>query len=117
MAAEEAPDHLELLVERLGTQLAERVAEVQARFPAELAGADPSGQPIGRAQRLGAEQLCDLVAVHSLSAKVGAHAAVRVVEHAKMDVEQETADAVIQLAGDRVALVREQPAGLGGRRE
>ena len=113
----EAFDHPQLLAERLGPELAERVAEVEPRLAVELAGADATRHPVGDAQRLGAEGLRHLVAIGALGAQIRSHAFSRRVEDPEVDVDQEAADAVVELAGDRVALIGEEPTRLGGRRE
>lgn len=44
---EEAPDDPELLADRLGAELAERVAEEDLALAAQLAADGPAGEPVG----------------------------------------------------------------------
>ena len=117
MPLQEAPDHLEFLPERLRTELAERVAQVQLRRAAELSRADPSRDAVGHLQRQRRDLLGALVAIGSLRPQVRAHAPGRRVVDAVVDVDEQRPDPVLQLILDPPALVREVPPGLFGRGE
>ena len=106
----------QLLVERLGPQLAQRVAEVGPPPAAQVGGAHPAGEPVRRAQAARADRLGHLVAGHPLGPQVGPHPPRGRVAHPGVHVEQQGADAGVELTGDAVALVGEEPPRLVGRR-
>ena len=62
-----------------------------------------------------ADLLGDLVAIRPLGAQVRAHPRDPLVVDAPVHVEGQRPDAVLELAGDPVALVGEVPAGVVGR--
>jgi hypothetical protein len=89
------------------------VAEPDLARPGQGSRADAPGEPLRGANRTRAQRLGDAIAAHALGLEVGAHAVARD-GHAPVGVDQEQPDAVVELPVDRVALVREQPAGLLG---
>ena len=112
---EEAGEQLELLIERLGPELAERVAEVGAPLAGRTAHPRSPDQPVGSAQGLGTQLLFHLVAGRALGAKIGAHHAALGIRRAVVNVDQERPDPVAQLARDAVTLIGKEPARLIGR--
>ena len=63
--------------ERLGAELAERVAEVEPRFARRHPDAERPGDPFGDPQRPRRHRRGDLVGVGALGGEVGPHRAVR----------------------------------------
>ena len=113
MPIEELSDDLEFSLQRLRSELAQGVAEVELGRAVQRPHADAPRDAVGDAQRQWRHLLGDLVAVGALGGQVGPHAPRSGVIHADVNVDQQCANAVVELARDAVALVGEVPAGLG----
>ena len=114
---EEALVDIEGVAEVGGAELAGRVAEPDVALAGlVLAKPDPPGDALGGGQGRRRQRLHDLVAVGSLGLEVGADPAVGALD-APVGVDQEEADAVVELALDGALLVGDQPSGAVGRRE
>ncbi len=117
MLAQESPDHLQFPVQRLGAELAQRVAQVGLRRAVQLAHADAPGDPVGDREGACGKRFRDLVAIGALGAQIGSHSPARRLVDAIVHVEQQCADSVVELSRDPVALICEVPARLVGRGE
>ena len=107
-------DRLQFATERLGAELAERVAKVEPRLRVRQPDAERARDPFGHpAAPAAAPPASTLLASAPSAAKSVRTGPVRV-RHPVMDVEQQRPDPVVELARDRVALAREMPAGLLG---
>ncbi len=66
--------------------------------PFELTDSDPARDLIGDAEHAPGNLFGDLVAIGALGGQVGPHMAARRVIHAKVDVERQGADSIVELA-------------------
>ena len=102
------------VAERVGhlrrPELADGVTEEDLALSAALrAHPEVAGEPLGRREHGRRQPLRHPVALASLGLEVGPHAALRIGDP-PMRVEEQQADAVVELAGDVVALVGDEPA-------
>ena len=111
-----SPIDPQFLLEGLGAELAERVAEIQLRLPRRVPRPIPPAMWSATRSASGGNRFGDLVRLGPLGLEVGPHTAGRGIADTVVDVDQQRADAVVELAGDRVGLAREAPARLGRTR-
>ena len=115
MPIQEVPDHLQFLIQRLGAELAQGVAEIELGRAAR-ASPTPTRPATRSATRSARGGTCSATLLRSepSARQIGPHPARGGVIHAEVNVDQQRPDPVVELARDAVTLIREVPARLVG---